>query len=76
MGLSVLDGYIACGSETNEVRTYYGSLPMPVNSHKFGSIDPITGHEIVDDNRQFVSSVCWKKEENMTMGPTRQCSLG
>ncbi|KAJ9549727.1 hypothetical protein OSB04_022270 [Centaurea solstitialis] len=43
VGLSVADGYIACGSETNEVFTYYRSLPMPITSHKFGSIDPISG---------------------------------
>ncbi|KAI3812781.1 hypothetical protein L1987_17493 [Smallanthus sonchifolius] len=42
VGLSVADGYIACGSETNEVFAYYRSLPMPITSHKFGSIDPIS----------------------------------
>nr|CAN60249.1 hypothetical protein VITISV_039399 [Vitis vinifera] len=67
VGLSVLDGYIACGSETNEVYTYHRSLPMPVTSHKFGSIDPITEHEIVDDNGQFVSSVCWRQNSNMVV---------
>ncbi|KAA8520719.1 hypothetical protein F0562_015009 [Nyssa sinensis] len=46
VGLSVFDGYIACGSETDEVYTYYRSLPMPITSRKFGSIDPISGHEI------------------------------
>ncbi|KAI3787571.1 hypothetical protein L1987_42138 [Smallanthus sonchifolius] len=42
VGLSVSDGYIACGSETNEVFAYYRSLPMPITSHKFGSIDPVS----------------------------------
>ncbi|KAJ1405943.1 WD40/YVTN repeat-like-containing domain superfamily [Sesbania bispinosa] len=50
VGLSASDGYIACGSETNEVYAYYRSLPMPVTSHKFGSIDPISGKETDDDN--------------------------
>lgn len=40
---------------------------MPVTSHKFGSIDPITEHEIVDDNGQFVSSVCWRQNSNMVV---------
>lgn len=65
VGLSVCDGYIACGSETNEIYAYYKSLPMPITSHKFGSLDPITGLEIGDDNGQFVSSVCWRGKSNM-----------
>ncbi|CAN1300344.1 Protein SPA1-RELATED 2 [Linum perenne] len=60
VGLSVADGYISCGSETNEVYAYHRSLPMPMASHKFGSEDPISGKETDDDNGQFVSSVCWK----------------
>ncbi|MED6203547.1 component of the polarisome [Stylosanthes scabra] len=65
VGLSVSDGYIACGSETNEVYSYYKSLPMPITSHKFGSIDPISGKDTDDDNGQFVSSVCWKGNSDM-----------
>uniref|UniRef100_A0A1J3EQG6 Protein kinase domain-containing protein n=1 Tax=Noccaea caerulescens TaxID=107243 RepID=A0A1J3EQG6_NOCCA len=65
VGLSVLDGYIACGSETNEVYSYYRSLPMPMTSYKFGSVDPISGNEYFDENGQFVSSVCWRKKTNM-----------
>ncbi|GMH22666.1 hypothetical protein Nepgr_024509 [Nepenthes gracilis] len=56
VGLSVFDGFISCGSETNEVYTYHKSIPMPITSHKFGSIDPISGKEIDDDNGQFVST--------------------
>ncbi|KAJ7534145.1 hypothetical protein O6H91_13G081800 [Diphasiastrum complanatum] len=62
VGLSIADGYIACGSETNEVFVYHKSLPMPVASHKFGSVDPISGQEIEGENGQFVSSVCWKSK--------------
>ncbi|XP_021757615.1 protein SPA1-RELATED 2-like isoform X1 [Chenopodium quinoa] len=65
VGLSVGEGYIACGSETNEVYTYYKSLPMPITSHKFGSVDPISGKETDDGNGQFVSSVCWKGKSNV-----------
>ncbi|KAL5993545.1 hypothetical protein ACLOJK_014470 [Asimina triloba] len=64
VGLSVSDGYIACGSETNEVYAYYRSLPMPITSHRFGSIDPVSGHETNDDNGQFVSSVCYRRKTN------------
>lgn len=67
VGLSVADGYIACGSETNEVYAYYRSLPMPITSHKFGSLDPISGRETDDDNGQFVSSVCWKGSSDMVV---------
>nr|KYP67387.1 Protein SPA1-RELATED 2 [Cajanus cajan] len=65
VGLSVADGYIACGSETNEVYSYYRSLPMPITSHKFGSIDPISGKDTDEDNGQFVSSVCWRGKSDM-----------
>ncbi|KAL6001717.1 ornithine decarboxylase antizyme with +1 programmed ribosomal shift Spa1, partial [Asimina triloba] len=64
VGLSVSDGYIACGSETNEVYAYHRSLPMPITSHRFGSIDPVSGHETNDDNGQFVSSVCYRRKTN------------
>ncbi|KAJ4823815.1 hypothetical protein Tsubulata_005662 [Turnera subulata] len=67
VGLSVSNGYIACGSETNEVYAYYRSLPMPITSHKFGSIDPISGKETDDDNGQFVSSVCWRGNSDMVV---------
>nr|XP_018676574.1 PREDICTED: protein SPA1-RELATED 2-like isoform X2 [Musa acuminata subsp. malaccensis] len=67
VGLSVCDGYVLCGSETNEVYAYQKTFPMPITSHKFGYIDPITGHEIADDNGQFVSSVCWKRTSNMAL---------
>ncbi|KAI3812782.1 hypothetical protein L1987_17494 [Smallanthus sonchifolius] len=67
VGLSVADGYIACGSETNEVFTYYRSLPMPLTSHKFGSIDPISGKETENESNQFVSSVCWRQKSDMVV---------
>lgn len=38
---------------------------MPITSYKFGSIDPISGKETDDNNGQFVSSVCWKKNSDM-----------
>ncbi|KAI3979270.1 hypothetical protein MKX01_007746 [Papaver californicum] len=65
VGLAVSDGYIACGSETNEIYSYYRSLSMPITSHQFGSIDPVSGQESSDDNGQFVSSICWRRKSNM-----------
>ncbi|XP_047172161.1 protein SUPPRESSOR OF PHYA-105 1-like [Vigna umbellata] len=62
VGLSVSGGYIACGSESNEVYCYHKSLPVPIATHEFEPIDPISGDP---DNRQFVSSVCWRKKSNM-----------
>lgn len=64
VGLSVLDGYIACGSESNEVYAYHRSLPMPITSYKYGSVDPSSGNE-GESNGQFVSSVCWRRKSNM-----------
>ncbi|CAN4077609.1 unnamed protein product [Withania somnifera] len=73
VGLSVNNGYITCGSETNEVFAYYKSLPMPITSYKFGSVDPISGKETDDDNGQFVSSVCWRQKSNTVLAA---CSDG
>ncbi|XP_010266441.1 PREDICTED: protein SPA1-RELATED 2-like isoform X1 [Nelumbo nucifera] len=75
VGLSVSDGYIACGSETNEVYAYYKSFPMPITAHKFGSIDPISGQETGDDNGQFVSSVCWRGKSNMIVAANSSGSI-
>ncbi|CAH8283719.1 unnamed protein product [Eruca vesicaria subsp. sativa] len=75
VGLSTADGYIACGSETNEVYAYHRSLPMPITSYKFGSIDPISGKEIEEDNNLFVSSVCWRKRSNMVVSASSNGSI-
>ncbi|XP_020227466.1 protein SUPPRESSOR OF PHYA-105 1-like [Cajanus cajan] len=66
VGLSVSDGYIACGSESNEVYCYHKSLPVPIATHKFESVDPISADQNSGDNHgQFVSSVCWRNKSNM-----------
>ncbi|KAJ6393585.1 hypothetical protein OIU77_022924 [Salix suchowensis] len=75
VGLSVANGYIACGSETNEVYAYHRSLPMPITSHKFGSMDPISGKETDDDNGQFVSSVCWRGQSDMVVAANSTCPV-
>ncbi|KAK3134790.1 hypothetical protein QOZ80_5BG0410740 [Eleusine coracana subsp. coracana] len=75
VGLSVHDGYITCGSETNEVYSYYKTFPMPITSHKFGSIDPITGQATNEDNQQFVSSVCWRGKSNMVVAANSSGSI-
>ncbi|PWA71894.1 coatomer beta' subunit (COPB2) [Artemisia annua] len=62
VGLSVLEGHIACGSESNEVYAYHKSFPMPITSCKFGSTDSDETH---DGNTQFVSIVCWREKSNM-----------
>ncbi|KAI3769274.1 hypothetical protein L6452_00375 [Arctium lappa] len=63
VGLSVSDGYIATGSETNEVFVYHKVFPMPALSYKFNTTDPISGDE-VDDSEQFISSVCWRSQSS------------
>ncbi|XP_018823028.2 protein SPA1-RELATED 3-like isoform X3 [Juglans regia] len=63
VGLSVSDGYIATGSETNEVFIYHKAFPMPALSFKFDNTDPLSGHE-VGDAAQFISSVCWRGQSS------------
>ncbi|KAL7125735.1 hypothetical protein ABFS83_14G136300 [Erythranthe nasuta] len=75
VGLAVLDGYIACGSETNEVYAYYRSLPMPITSHEFGYVDPISGNETSEGNGQFVSSLCWRRKSQMVVATNSSGSI-
>ncbi|KAL0743576.1 hypothetical protein Bca4012_085089 [Brassica carinata] len=63
VGLSVSDGYIATGSETNEVFVYHKAFPMPVMSYMFSNTDSTSGHE-VDDASQFISSICWRGQSS------------
>ncbi|KAM3396069.1 protein SPA1-RELATED 4 isoform X1 [Capsicum galapagoense] len=63
VGLSVSEGYIATGSETNEIFVYHKAFPMPTLSFKFNSTDPLSGDE-VDDQAQFISSVCWRGQSS------------
>lgn len=63
VGLSVSDGYIATGSETNEVFIYHKAFPMPALSFKFDNTDPLSGHEM-GDVTQFISSVCWRGQSS------------
>lgn len=63
VGLSISDGYIATGSETNEIFVYHKAFPMPVLSYRFGAVNPITGQEANDSN-QFISCICWRGESH------------
>lgn len=67
--MEIEDSSPTCSSEivSFQVYAYYRSLPMPITSHKFGSIDPISGKETEDDNGQFVSSVCWRGKSDMVI---------
>uniref|UniRef100_A0A0E0L5Y6 Uncharacterized protein n=1 Tax=Oryza punctata TaxID=4537 RepID=A0A0E0L5Y6_ORYPU len=63
------------GHTNEKVFSYYKTFPMPITSHKFGSIDPITGQETNDDNQQFVSSVCWRGRSNMVVASNSTGSI-
>lgn len=54
-------------SHSSQVYAYHRSLYMPITSHKFCSIDPISAKETDDDNGQFVSSVCWRGKSDMVV---------
>ncbi|GAY47839.1 hypothetical protein CUMW_107360 [Citrus unshiu] len=66
VGLSVWDGYVATGSETNEVFVYHKAFPMPALSFNFNHADPLSGPE-TDDAAQFISSVCWRGQSSNTL---------
>ena len=60
VGLAVReDGYILCGSETNEVHCYYSGLPVPILKHDFADSTACAGR------RPQASSVCWSATSNL-----------
>ncbi|KAL1828502.1 protein SPA1-RELATED 2 [Daucus carota subsp. sativus] len=66
VGLSVTDdGYIMCGSETNEVFAYHRSFSMPITSHKFGD----------DEDGHFVSAVCSRKQSELMVAANSTGSI-
>jgi hypothetical protein len=44
-----------------QVYVYHKGFPVPITSHKFHAVDPVSGVASDDDSGQFVSSVCWRK---------------
>ncbi|ORZ24390.1 WD40-repeat-containing domain protein [Absidia repens] len=68
VGLSLKDNWISCGSENNTVYTYHKNSSHPVAQYKFGSVDPITGQELPNEDALFVSSVCWKRDSMKLLG--------
>ncbi|KAJ3416693.1 hypothetical protein HDV05_000523 [Chytridiales sp. JEL 0842] len=64
VGLSVnsTGEFIACGSETNSVYTYYSRIAKPVIVHRFGQGELVNGRVPEDDPSHFVSSVCFKRK--------------
>ncbi|KAL2496412.1 SPA1-related 3 [Forsythia ovata] len=59
VGLSVSEGYIATGSETNEVFVYHKAFAMPALSYKFSGTNSLCVDDM-DGTAQFMSSVCWR----------------
>lgn len=75
MGLTANGDYISCGSEKNALYTYYKAVSKPVVHFKFGSSNPLTGEESDEDEGQFVSSVCWKKNSNVLLAANSQGTI-
>ncbi len=83
VGLSVEDGLIACGSETNEVYVYCKELPRPTISYRLGGVparrsergDSSGGCSGGGSSECFVSAVCWKPGSNVLMAANSQGSM-
>ncbi|XP_059661141.1 E3 ubiquitin-protein ligase COP1 isoform X2 [Cornus florida] len=73
VGLSVNSGYIACGSETNEVFVYHKAISKPVTWHRFGSPDPDDTDE--DAGSYFISAVCWKSDSPTMLAANSQGTI-
>ncbi len=73
VGLSVSpEGYIACGSETNQVFAYHSSMPLPLATHSFAAgggageaqLRLEAAMELAEGpagGSHFVSCACWSK---------------
>lgn len=76
VGLSVThDGYIACGSEDNQVHCYYRSLPFCIGAHQFGAAEG-SGSGTSDvpppAHPPFVSAVCWANRSRHLLAANSQ----
>ncbi|KAF5833547.1 hypothetical protein DUNSADRAFT_10078 [Dunaliella salina] len=57
VGLSASqEGYLACGSETNEVYCYYKALPMPIVKHHFSARSSTCGMGSADNSSGSLDS--------------------
>ncbi|KAI8558226.1 hypothetical protein RHMOL_Rhmol04G0073800 [Rhododendron molle] len=73
VGLTVNSGYIACGSESNEVYVYHKAISRPVTWHKFGSPDLDETDE--DAGSYFISAVCWKSDSPTMLAANSQGTI-
>ncbi|XP_047342061.1 E3 ubiquitin-protein ligase COP1-like isoform X2 [Impatiens glandulifera] len=73
VGLSVNNGFLACGSETNEVFVYHKAISKPVTWHKFGSTDMEGSDE--ETGSYFISAVCWKNDSSALLAANSQGTI-
>ncbi|KAL6975666.1 coatomer subunit alpha [Sarracenia purpurea var. burkii] len=73
VGLTVNSGYVACGSETNEVFVYHKAISRPVTWHKFGSAEVDVSDE--DAGSYFISAVCWKSDSPTMLAANSQGTI-
>lgn len=73
VGLTVNSGYIACGSETNEVFVYHKAISRHVTRHKFGSQEMDDTDE--DAGSYFISAVCWKSDSPTMLAANSQGTI-
>ncbi|XP_078443269.1 transducin/WD40 repeat-like superfamily protein [Wolffia australiana] len=69
VGLTVINDYIACGSEKNEVFVYHKAISTPAAWHGFSSSDM----EEADD--YFISAVCWKSDSPTMLAANSQGTI-
>ncbi|GFY99105.1 transducin/WD40 repeat-like superfamily protein [Actinidia rufa] len=73
VGLSVNSGYIACGSETNEVFVYHKAISRPATWHKFGSPEIDDADE--DAGSYFISAACWMSDSPTMLAANSQGTI-
>uniref|UniRef100_A0AC34FQU2 Uncharacterized protein n=1 Tax=Panagrolaimus sp. ES5 TaxID=591445 RepID=A0AC34FQU2_9BILA len=79
VGLATNGEHIVCGSESNEVYTYYKKCQRNVCKYDFAQdiTDDWSGIQVprmctTDSSSDFVSALCWKKESNIVMAANSQ----
>ncbi|CAA6670528.1 unnamed protein product [Spirodela intermedia] len=73
VGLTVINDYIACGSETNEVFVYHKAISKPAAWHRFSSSEMEDAED--DAGSYFISAVCWKSDSPTMLAANSQGTI-
>lgn len=75
VGLATDGEYVACGSENNALYVYYKGLSRQLLSYRFDAVRNFLERERADDQSEFVSAVCWRRNSNVLVAANSQGTI-